>query len=306
MYIEKRKHGKSIKFYLVYSYREEGNVKKIRKYLGQDLSERELKNLRKKAEEEIKEQLDNLLIKLFDFSLTKNQLNKLNNYVNKVVVFHLEDWDEFTEKFVYNTNAIEGSTVEQDEVIDILENKKPAKDNDEKETKGVAKALNYIRKTKKELSLNLIKKLHELCFENSKSFAGKFRKVEVVVRNSKGDIIHKGVPASELDDYLNDLIEWYNKHGSKFKPLILAAIIHNQFEHIHPFQDGNGRVGRLLLNFILLKSKYPPINIKLENRKDYYSVLKEYSDNHNLTPTIKFLINQYKKTLKDMSTKNKK
>ena len=121
-----------------------------------------------------------------------------------------------------------------------------------------------------------------------------------------GQILHAGVPKEELTGYLNDFIRWYDENKNKFKPIVLAAIIHNQFEHIHPFQDGNGRVGRLLLNFILIKNNYPPINILLEDRQEYYKTLQEYSKNDNLKPTLKLLINQYKKTLKRVSTKNKK
>lgn len=87
--------------------------------------------------------------------------------------------------------------------------------------------------------------------------------------------------------------------------MVLAAILHNQFERIHPFKDGNGRVGRLLLNFILLKNNYPPINILLEDRAEYYKTLQEYSNKDELKPTLEFLISQYKKTLKKVSTKKK-
>ena len=99
------------------------------------------------------------------------------------------------------------------------------------------------------------------------------------------------------------MILWHNKNKSKFKPLVLAAIIHNQFEFIHPFQDGNGRVGRLLLNFILLKNKLPPINIAFEDRPEYYMTLQEYQKNQNLKPTVEFLARQYKKTLRKVTTK---
>lgn len=119
-------------------------------------------------------------------------------------------------------------------------------------------------------------------------------------------ILHVGVSKEELEDYLDDFIKWYEENKDKFKPLVLAAILHNQFEHIHPFQDGNGRVGRLLLNLILFRNDYPPINIMVEDRIEYYRTLQEYSKRDELKPTLNFLIKQYKKTLKGVSTKKKK
>ena len=129
--------------------------------------------------------------------------------------------------------------------------------------------------------------------------------MNVVIRNPLGQVIHAGVPKEELNDYLEDFIEWYNENKTKFKPLALSAIMHNQFEHIHPFQDGNGRVGRLLLNFILLKNNYPPINIMLEDRAEYYHTLQKYSKEDDIRSTLKFLIKQYKKTMRGMTTKKK-
>jgi len=304
MYIEKRIVGMSTKYYLVYSYREKKNVNKIRKYLGSDLSVEELVKAKAEAEQEIKKVIGELSTEIFNFSLTKNQVEKLNNYDRQIKIHHIEGWSwkRFTEEFTYNTNAIEGSTIQQQDVPGIL-HKEKAEDVEEIETKGVANAIDFIRKTKDELSLNLIKKLHKMCFEGSKPFAGQFRNVNVVIKNSIGEIIHMGTPFQQLPQALDDLVSWYEKNKNKFKPLVLAAIIHNQFEHIHPFQDGNGRVGRLLLNFILLKKKYPPINISLEDRAEYYHTLQEYSKNQNLKPTVLFLIKQYKKTLKQVTTK---
>jgi len=307
MYIEKRKSGKNLKYYLVHSYREKNKVEKIRKYLGINLSQQELNEQRKEAEKRILELLEEINTKVFSFTLTRKQLKVLNNYNKKIEIAHLseKEWETFTENFVYNTNAIEGSTVTEEEVPKILI-KKTVENKEEIETKGVAQAVDYIRKTNQELSSNLLLKLHELCFKGSKPFAGKFREVNVVVKNSAGQILHTGVSKEELKDYLGELIIWYHENKAKFKPLVLASILHNQFEHIHPFQDGNGRVGRLLLNFILLKNKYPPINIMLEDRQKYYKTLQEYSKNNNLKPTLQFFINQYKKTLKEVTTKIKK
>ncbi|MBU2616150.1 MAG: Fic family protein [Nanoarchaeota archaeon] len=297
MYIEKRKSGKNIKYYLVHSYREGDKVEKIRRYLGINLSKEELNKKREKSEKIILDLIEEINTKVFFFTLTKKQVESLNNYNDKIEVLHLSEreWKNFTEDFVYNTNALEGSTIQLEGVKEILENKKKPSDEDELETQDVAKAVKFIRNTKEELSLDLLLKLHKICFDKTKHFAGKFRNVNVVVRNSLGEIIHAGVPKEELKNYLDDFIEWYHENKNKFKPLVLATILHNQFEHIHPFQDGNGRVGRLLLNLILLKNNYPPINIKLEDRKEYYQTLQEYSKKDNLKPTLNFLIKQYKK-----------
>ena len=307
MYVEKRKGGKSTKYYLVHSYRQKDVVKKIRKYLGIDLSKEDIEKRIKETEKTIKFIIEEHSTEVFNFTLTPKQLEKLNIYDDYIKIHHLElNWKQFTEDFVYHTNAIEGSTVESQEVKEILENNKPIENKDEQETLNVSRAVDFIRNTKHEISLDLILKLHEICFQGTKHFAGKFRIVEVVVRNTQGEVVHRGIPVSQLQEALDDLISWYIKNKSNFKPLVLSAIMHNQFEHIHPFQDGNGRVGRLLLNLILLKHNYPPINIRLENRREYYRSLHEYSKNKDIKPTLKLLIKEYKRMLKQVPTKNKK
>lgn len=304
MFVEKRKLGKSIKYYLAYSYRKNKDVKKIRRYLGTNLSKEQLNEAKNTHQKEINKELEQLNTEVFNFSLSKTQIRLLNNYNKKINIHHLQgwNWQIFTEQFTYNTNAIEGSTVNQEEVHEILQQDQFLGE-EEIETGEVASAVELIRTTKKDLSLEFLKELHHLCFRNSKPFAGKFRNVEVVIRGREG-IVHSGVPVAHLHYALNELVDWYKHNKNKFKPLVLAAIMHNQFEHIHPFQDGNGRVGRLLLNFILIKNKHPPINILLEDRQEYYMTLQEYSKHQDLKPTLKFLISQYKKTLKQVTTKH--
>lgn len=303
MFVEKRKMGNNIKYYLTHSYRVKTSVKKIRKFLGFNLNKTELLKLKNKAENEI---IEKVYTDVFQFTLSNTEIEKLNLLGKKIKITPLDkdEWQRFTEKFVFNTNAIEGSTILEKEVHDILE-KKNVIDPEEIETRGVAKALNYIKITNEDLSVNLIKKLHKLCFEGAKPFAGQIRKLEVVIRDGFGNIIHRGTPASELPKALEELVIWYNKNKNKFKSLVLASIIHNQFEHIHPFQDGNGRVGRLLLNFVLLKNKYPPINISLEDRGEYYQCLRKYDNTHDVVPTVKFLIKEYQKSLRWVTTKKK-
>jgi len=304
MYIEKRKEGKKIKYYLAHSFREAGKVHKIRRFLGKDISKEELKERISKAKKIILEEInqykiisDPLKTPLSDDEIKFIEKLEINQ---KLRVFHLSEkqWELFSELFTYNTNAIEGSELDQKEVKEILEKDKWPKKSKEDiaETYGVDKAIDYIRKTKEHISIELILELHKIVFKNSKNFAGKFRKKEeeVVVRDGSGNVIHCGAPQSRIVSLLKDLINWYNKNKSKYPTLVLAAVVHNQFENIHPFADGNGRVGRLLLNNILIKNKLPPVNIGFKNRKEYSLSLQQYEKNHNIRPTIDLLIKEYK------------
>ena len=311
MNIEIKKQGKKKKYYLNHSFREGKKVKKIRRYLGSDLTETELENLRKRAELLIKEQIE-FYKKTKDplkQELTEKELKFLESIepYEIINIDHLseDDWKIFTEIFTYNTNAIEGSRVNRKEVEEILEdNKWPNEINkkDIAETYGVAEAIKFIRECNEHISIVLIKKLHEIVFKNSKSFAGKLRPkdIEVVIRDGYGNVIHRGAPSNRINSLLNELIKWYNKHKNKYHPILLAAVIHNQFENIHPFQDGNGRVGRLLLNNILIKHKFPPVNIGLINRTEYYRTLQEYENKGNIRPTLELIIKEYKILKKEL------
>ncbi len=304
MYIEKRKEGNKIKYYLAHSFREGGKVHKIRKFLGKNINDNELKERFSKAQKIILDEIeqykiisDPLKVPLSESEIKFIEKLEINQ---KLRVFHLSEkqWRLFSELFTYSTNAIEGGELEQKEVKKILEKDEWPKKSKEDiaETYGVNEAIEFIQKTKEHISLDLIKELHKIVFKNSKGFAGEFRKAgeEVVVRDGLGNIIHYGAPQSRIVSLLKELIGWYNKYRNKYPALVLAIVIHNQFENIHPFRDGNGRVGRLLLNNILIKNKLPPVNIDFKNRKEYYSALQEYEKNHNIRPMIDLLLKEYK------------
>ena len=312
MHLEIRERNGLKKYYLAHSFRVGDNVRKVRVYLGADLSPKDLKLKRKRAETELKERLkerrtirDPFITALSPFDL--KELETLEAH-GKLRVLHLSelDWERFKEAFTYDTNAIEGSLVEAKEVADILRKRKWPEDRskeDISETYGVAEAVDCIRKTKEHISLKLIKELHRIVFKNSKLFAGKFREkgAEVVVADAYGNVVHRGAPSSQVERQLKQLIGWYSRNKKKYPPLILAAVVHNQFENIHPFQDGNGRVGRLLLNNILLKHNLPPLNIEIRNRSQYYAALQAYENDHNIRPTLELMLKEYrtlKKTLR--------
>ncbi len=309
MHIEIRERKKTRYYYLSHSARVAGKVKKFRRYLGKNLTEKQITEGRERWEGIIYDQVEEYK-KIGDplhTVLADKDLEIIDNLIEKaeIKIKHLTErnWLRFTELFAYDTNAIEGSTITAAEARKIIEKDiwPPTKTKQEiAETYGVAQAIKHLRTTNEHLTLELIKELHLIVFKNSKSFAGKFRKVEVVVADSTGRVLHKGAPHNKIPDLLRELVGWYNLNKETYHPIVLAGVVHNQFENIHPFQDGNGRVGRLLLNNILLKHDLPPVNIELINRKRYYQSLQAYEKEGDLRPTIELILKEYQKLKKTL------
>ncbi|PIN93405.1 Fic family protein [Candidatus Pacearchaeota archaeon CG10_big_fil_rev_8_21_14_0_10_31_24] len=305
MHIEKRKTKNRIKFYLSHSFREGNKVHKIRKYLGADLSTNIIKEREKKMKALILEEINKYnIIKdplNFDLSIKEIEFVKKLERSIPIKINHLSEkqWQVFSELFTYNTNAIEGSELNSVEVRSVLEDDKWPKDKSKQdiaEAYGVNEAIQYVRDTKEHISIDIIKEIHKIVFKNSKSYAGLLRKPgeEVVVKNRFGEILHEGAPQSRVVFLLKELVKWYNTYKNKYPALMLAAVVHDQFENIHPFRDGNGRVGRILLNNILIKHNLPPINIDLKNRAEYYESLRAYQKRQDIKPTIELFIKEYK------------
>jgi len=305
MHVEIREQGKRKLYYLAHSFRDNGRVRKIRRYLGADLTKEKVEALREQAEKSILEQIESYR-KIRDplhTVLSPREAGILETLIAKgeIKIGHLsdEDWQKFTTLFAYDTNAIEGSTVTASEVKNIIQKDRWPEERSKEEiseTYGVAEAIRYIRRTRERISLDLIKELHRIVFKNSKTFAGRFREegIEVAVVDARGNVMHRGAPQRQIISLLKELADWHEKNKTKYHPLVLAAVVHNQFENIHPFQDGNGRVGRLLMNNILLKHGMPPVNIELKNRKGYYSALQAYEKEGNLRPMIELILREYR------------
>jgi len=305
VHLEVREEKGSRKYYLAHSFRVGNQVKKARVFLGRDLSPDQLEQKRKYAEAQLEARVKEAQIIHAPFysALSSSELKELETLEDrgKLQVLHLSelDWEKFKEAFTYDTNAIEGSLVEPAEVVDILRRREWPKDKTKEEiseTYGVAEAVDYIRSIDDHISIQLLKDLHRIVFKNSLSYAGKFREsgVEVVVADAFGNVVHRGAPSEWVLRLLKELVQWYHENREKCTPLVLAAVVHNQFEAIHPFRDGNGRVGRLLLNNILLKHDLPPLNIELRNRAEYYAALQAYENDRNIRPTIELMLKEYR------------
>jgi len=138
------------------------------------------------------------------------------------------------------------------------------------------KAFDFILNYKGDINKQFILDLHSFVVKETlrkdlESQIGKFRTVQVYIRGAKW------IPPKPEDvpNEMKTLLAWYSQNKKKLHPLILAAYFHTAFEQIHPFVDGNGRVGRLLMNFILHKNGYPMINIPNKIKQRYYSSLEK-------------------------------
>ena len=124
-------------------------------------------------------------------------------------------------------------------------------------------------------------KIHSGLMENIDPRKG-YRVVDVHVIRANFD----ATPAPFVKTDMDLLLKWYNENKKKLHPLVLAAIFHHKFEKIHPFMDGNGRTGRMVLNYILMKNYYPPLIIHKKTRADYLEVLRK-ADKSDLTKSSK-------------------
>lgn len=305
MFIEKRKRKEGIKYYLAHTFREGNKIHKIRKLLGTNLSPEVIKERKEKAEKLILDEINKYKIirdPLHD-KITKEEvefIRQLETEANlKIIHLSPKQWKDFSQSFSYNTNAIEGSELDLKETKKIIEKGEwpiESSKQDVAEAIGVNEAVEYIRKTPVHISLDLIKEIHHIVFRNSKSFAGEVRKKgqEVIIRNGVGEIMHEGAPSERIPALLKELAEWYNIYKNKYPAILLASVVHNQFENIHPFGDGNGRVGRILMNNILLKHKLPPLNINIKNQQEYYQAIGAYDRKGDIRPTIELMLKEYK------------
>lgn len=185
----------------------------------------------------------------------------------------LADYDrDWLVRYTYNSNAIEGSTLTLEDTSLVLEGEFVPSDSPARyvfAARGVADGMAYVREYAKEgrkLNEELIRRLHEVTALDLQPFArGTFRPYGYLARITATRV--KTADPLEIRDDLQVLVDVLN--GSGAHPLLKAAGFHAMFENIHPFMDGNGRTGRQLLNFMLLKHGYRPVAIKYDAKRDY-------------------------------------
>jgi len=300
VYIYRKIIGNKEYFYLRASVRNKNKIiTKDIKYLGNDINNirDRLKEIPSKYSNEVKktyktlnrfievnnylEKIKKLKLKKDDF-LTKNSLENieacklhwLNSFNKSDKLTKDEILKNFIIEFAFNTTSIEGNTITLKETQNLLLENLTPKNKTLREIYDLQNTekffLELFYNTNKGINHDLICYIHDSLLENIDSRKG-YRTTDVRVFRSN----FKSTPALYVKTDMQLLIKWYKENENNLHPIVLATIFHHKFEKIHPFMDGNGRVGRILLNYILLKKKNPPLIIRKKNRINYLAQLNK-------------------------------
>lgn len=200
--------------------------------------------------------------------------------------------------FVYQCNAIERNQLSLEQVRKVIESgvgNVNSNNREELETSGLNDASNYIVKLLNEdLALNEfhIKELHSKLYVGaSDDFKGKYRNDFVTIPHAQNF-----PPVRHIPYFMNKLFEEY-KAMDNLDVIEKIALFHIKFENIHPFQDGNGQVGRLIINYQLMKAGYPPIALETDKKKVYFKAFEKYHRELDLDPMVQILVDALNREL---------
>lgn len=211
-----------------------------------------------------------------------NRIEELKTKLNKYRPLSSEEVrrlrEEFLIDFTYNSNAIEGNTLTLQETALILKegitiDKKPLREH--LEAVGHKDAFYYIEelvKNKEKVSESIIKDIHTLVLMDKPQDRGRYRRIPVTILGA----VHEPPQPYIVPKLMEDLIYEYRNDMEGRHIIEKVSLFHLKFEGIHPFIDGNGRTGRLILNLELMKNGFPPINIKFQGRRKYYDCFSDY------------------------------
>lgn len=273
-------------FYLVQTYRWAGQVGRKERYLGSAVP----KDLQKQYTA-----LDHAVWEATRFPLFREiqAAYRANRQIlpKSVGAKELED---FTVEFTYDTNRIEGSTLTFQETSDLLTHgvspgSRPM--TDVRESLAHAALVRRLLADPEPIDLQRLLNWHKSIFGETKpDIAGRLRDFEVRIRGSN----HVPPPQLDVRPMLIELLRRLRRKGAEQNPVETAGSFHFQFENIHPFGDGNGRIGRLAMNMILFQAGYPMINIRYGKRSGYYRALERSNLASSPRPFLMWFFRTYR------------
>lgn len=185
---------------------------------------------------------------------------------------------EFIVEHTYNSNAIEGNTLTLKETQLVLQgvtiDKKPLKDH--LEAVGYKEAFEFVEQLANEhkpLTEHDIRSIHSLVLADRKEDRGRWRRVPVTI----GGAVTEPVQPYQIEPMIGALLADMQSAYAKLHIVERVALFHLRFESIHPFIDGNGRTGRLIMNLQLINAGFPPINVKFADRRRYHEAFDNYA-----------------------------
>ena len=283
---------------LAHSIRKNGRIIQKSKYLGKELpSKKRLEQLKKEfiremggkkykyfSEKEISEIEDKK-------DKYKKELKKLSSLEKKKAL------EEFAIRFTYDSSKLAGVDVTLRQTFLILKDGIIPKNfknlKTVKELENHEKGFAAITKYKGSLNMGFIKKLHKILFLGiDDAVSGKLRSELRRNVNIAGTIY---IPPkwNEINKQLKSLFEWRKAENRKMHPLELAALVHLKLVSLQPFVDGNSRLSRLLMNWVLWKKNYPLIDIPANDLENYYNVLDKYQIEKDEKPFIQYIKQKY-------------
>ena len=288
--IRKRKLGSGEFYYLEHTIKVGGRVQKKERYLGKEIP--------KNVDEIKKEFMNEIYKEKWHSKLDKIKKSFKKEFTHLPPEIREKYIETFMIKFTYDTNRIEGGSLTHKEVAELLHDKitpahKPVEDI--KEAESHKKLFYLMLEHNGELNLKTILEWHKILFADTKpNIAGKIRTYDVGIRGSDALL----PPWKFVEPLLKDFISWYDSNKNKLHPVELAAMVHLKFVRIHPFGDGNGRISRMLMNFILHKNGFPMLDISYKNRSSYYTALERSGQKQDDLIFIRHIISRYMKDYK--------
>jgi len=181
--------------------------------------------------------------------------------------------EDFVIRFTYNSNAIEGNRLTLRQTALILKDKvipSGVRAEDYNEAINGKECLDHIKNYKGDLSTQFLEAVNGILTKNTNViYGGRIRFFDVKIQGSN----HVPPSHTEIKKHMLNFFKWYSANKNKLHPFELAALIHAKLTWIHPFEDGNGRTARTVMNFILMKKGFPMFFIPFEKREEYYQYL---------------------------------
>jgi cell filamentation protein, protein adenylyltransferase len=284
VYLERIERNKKTYYYITKNFRLNNKKwKKIRKYIG---NKPPSKNQTTQAIAEIQaDAIKKGIAKPFSKNkyLNDTEAEKLQDlkevyhkWYGKLNADEIKKYEEdFIVRFTYNTNAIEGNRLSLRETSMILtENIIPAgaTPNDYNEAINSKDCYEFIKNYTGEFNQKFLLKIHRLLTKNTKcKIVGNYRDHDVRISGSEW------IPPShkKIKEEIRKIFQWYYFEREKLHPVELGAILHNKLVRLHPFSDGNGRTSRVVMNWILMKNKFPMFYVELRDKINYYETIEE-------------------------------